>query len=265
MHVPRGTPKQGRERETRFKRVSKDCKSCSVCKSCKDSKDCSAVRNPVWLVSLRDVCPHRGSEMTTFSATFDANALNRQIQDLSKMNQWAAFARALARAGQSMNKQAIFEVQSVLNLKAGPIREVVRIDRQDRRALVAQLRITGRASEIIDFKGVRQVGQVGARRSLGKGRVGGVGFQAKKTGSRRVIRSAFIATMPSGKYGVFRRRINTATGKPRTASLPIDLLYSTSPRQVLEDQAMQRRILDAGVARFGPELTREVTRRLGGS
>lgn len=185
--------------------------------------------------------------MTAFSATFDANALNDQLKQLARMDQFGAFSRALSRAGQSMRKQALVEVQSVLNLKAGPIRDVVNTRRVDRRDLAAELHITSRAVPIMEFRGTRAT-----RR--------GLSVQVKKGGSRRVIRSGFRATMRSGKELALRRRF--VTGGSQVRRLPLDTLFSTSVRQVLEDRSMQRRILDAGLARFRPELAREVQRRL---
>ena len=202
--------------------------------------------------------------MTTFSASFDTRAFDAQIKRLSEIDQYGSFGRALSRAGQSMRKQAIFEAQSVLNLKAGPIRDVVDTRRVNRGDLKADLVITGRNQPVYEFKGVRQLGIPG-RRTAGLRTRGGVSVQIKRTGARKVIRTAFIATMPSGKVGVFRRRINPSTGRSRTASLPIDLLFSTSVREALEDRSMQGRILKAGLDRFRPELAREITRRLGGS
>lgn len=189
--------------------------------------------------------------MTTFSAQFDANALNVQLKDLSKINQWGAFRRALSRAGQSMRKQAITETRSVLNLKTGPVRDVVNLKRVERRELSADLVVTSKGLRLGEFTGTRKT-----RR--------GLSVQPKKGGGRKIIRSGFlIRGRSSGKVLAVRRRFKAGEGGAQVGRLPLDDLYSTSVRQALEDRGMQRRILDAGLRRFGPELAREVTRRLG--
>lgn len=185
--------------------------------------------------------------MTTFSATFDANTLNTQLKELSRLNQFGAFSRALSRAGQSMRKQAIQESQAVLNLKAGPIRDVVNVKRVSRKDFVADLVITAKGVGLHEYKGTRETKR-------------GLSVQVKKGGSRRRVRSAFLATMRSGKELAVRRRF---AGAEQVRRLPLDVLFSTSVRQAFEDRPMQRRVLDAGLVRFRSELTREVRRRLG--
>ena len=61
----------------------------------------------------------------TFTAEFDTRALDRQLRRLSRSQQFGANSRALKRAQQSMRKAATKEVQEELNLKSGPIRDVV--------------------------------------------------------------------------------------------------------------------------------------------
>lgn len=188
-----------------------------------------------------------------FTATFDANALNNQLRSLSRMDQFGSFSRALSRAGQSMRKQAIVEVGSVLNLRAGPVRDVVNLRRVERRDLSANLVVTAKGLRLGEFKGVRQT-----RR--------GLSVQPKKRGARKILRSGFlIRGRSSGKILAVRRRFRSGESGPQFGRLPLDDLYSTSVREALEDERMQRRILDAGLRRFGPELQREITRRLGGA
>jgi hypothetical protein len=192
--------------------------------------------------------------MTTFSASFDANALGRQLHELSQVDQWGAFGRAITRAGQSMRKQAIQEAQSVLNLPAGPIRDVIEVKRHVRRSMSADLLIRSLPQPIIGFKGTREVKRYG--------RPAGVSVKVKKSGPRKVIRSAFMATMSSGKIlAVERKKLG---GGKRVPRLPIKIVYSTNARQALDERPSQTRILEAGLKRFAPELNREIKRRLGG-
>lgn len=184
----------------------------------------------------------------TIRATFETAAFERQLRRLSRGQQFAAANRGLKRGGQTMRKVATSKVQSVLNLKTKPIRDLVTLRRVNRRSLVADLVIDPKSQPIIGFKGVRQTNK-------------GVSVQIRKGGARRVIRSAFKATMPSGHTGVFRRRKDSATGR-LVGRLKIDELRSTSVRQVMEDRKIQRRVLDAGRDRFTKEFRREVRRRL---
>ncbi len=184
-----------------------------------------------------------------FTATFDTRALDRQLQMLSRRDQFDALGRSLRRAQQTMRKVAVAEVQKDLNIKAKQVRDAVEVRRVRSRDTSATVRIVSKGEEIIGFNRTRQV-----RR--------GVSVQVKKTGGRKVIAGAFIATLRSGKKSVFRRRFNTATRK-RAPRLPIDIVYTTSVRQSLTDKGKQERILAAGRDRFIKEFRREIKRRLG--
>lgn len=187
--------------------------------------------------------------MTVFSATFDVSGFDAALRLLDRRSQFQILGRALKRAQQSMVKAAIQEVASELNVKSGTIRQAVNVARFDNRSLAADLRIRSIGAPIIGFAGTRPHSQ-------------GVSVQIKKSGPRKVIRSAFIRTLRSGKRSVFLRRLNSAGGRVRR--LPIDILYSTSVRQSLGDREKQRRILAAGVTRFESEFARELSRRLAG-
>lgn len=189
--------------------------------------------------------------MSFFQATFDTKALDKQLQKLSRQDQFAALARSLRRSLTSMRKAAVGEVQKDLNLKAGPIRDAVQVRRVQRRELTAEVRIISRGEELIKFNRTRQVRA-------------GVSVQVKKSGGRKILKGAFIRTLRSGKKSVFQRRFDTATSR-RSPRLPIDIVFTTSVRQSLEDRAKQQRILSAGRDRFVKEFRREITRRLGGT
>lgn len=189
--------------------------------------------------------------MTT-RAVFDTGKLDKDLQTLVRMtsrsDQFGALSRALSRAGQSMRKQATKEAQAVLNLKSGPIRDVVKTQRVRRSNLAADLRVIARAQPVIGFKGTRQTRK-------------GLSVQIKKGGARRVIGGAFKATLRSGKASGFQRR--RLPGGKRAGRLPIDIVYSSSVRQVLNDPPRQARILGEGRDRFRSEFRREILRRLG--
>lgn len=185
--------------------------------------------------------------MTAFGATFDANGFNGQLASLSRMNQFGAFSRALSRAGQSMNKQAITEVQTNLNLAAKEIREVITLKRVYRGDFTADVRITWKPLGLAAFKGTRAT------------RRRGLSVKIKKTGSRKYVSSGFLATADNGKLLALRRRF---VGGRQVGRKPLDTLYSTNVRQSFDDAPMQRRVLDAGLKRFREELTYEINRRL---
>lgn len=185
--------------------------------------------------------------MTTFSATFDTKAFDAALRGISRVAQFQVLGRALRRSQQTMTKVAIQEVASELNVRSGTIRRAIDVRRVERYSLSAELRIRSIGAPLIGFAGTRQT-----RR--------GVSVQIKKNGTRKVIRSAFIATLRSGKRSVFQRRLNAAGGQVRR--LPIDILFSTSVRQSLEDRLKQTRILSAGRETFVKEFSRELSRRI---
>lgn len=196
-----------------------------------------------------------GAISQVFTATFDANGFEKQLAKLSRLDQFGAFGRSLNRAGASMRKQAIEEAQAVLNLKAEPIRDVITFNRVYRGDFAADVRIAWKAVPLHKFKGTRKT----VKR--------GLSVQIKKTGSRKFIRSGFMATMPNTKLDddsaivlAVRRRFKS--GGKQWGRTPLDVLYSTNVRQTFNDDAMQRRVLDAGFRRFNREMIYEINRRL---
>lgn len=133
--------------------------------------------------------------------------------------------RALNNAGRSAINKILIQgrniasrkVRDVYNVKAKILKDNTVIRRASNRSLEGQLIIRGRKLPLIAF-GARKV-----RR--------GTTVRVKKSSGRKLIRHAFIATMPSGKVHVWMRR-----GPGR---LPIDAKFTISPAGMFENEGVK--------------------------
>jgi hypothetical protein len=150
-----------------------------------------------------------------------------------------ALARALRLAGnaalRAMQGQSVEEVQRKKLMKESAIRDGTPMDkpgsRVEIRALTWKMRISGKAIPLGKF--LHQRGPLGVSVAVNRG------------GGRKLIRGAFVATMKSGRKGIFLRR-----GKAR---LPIDELYSSKISDVMSDRGTIPRV--QGQALFVMEKT----------
>jgi hypothetical protein len=129
-----------------------------------------------------------------------------------------AFEKAILRTVNRLivkgRKRATQKVREVYNVKAGDLKQSTRIYRARRARPEALLVISGKKMPLILF-GARQ-------------RAKGTTVRVKKTAGRKLIRSAFIATMKSGKIQVWMRK-----GKSR---LPIRQMFTVSPPKMFEKE-----------------------------
>lgn len=130
------------------------------------------------------------------------------------------------------------------NIKASAIKRSFSIQHVKVGNLVVTLESTGQPTALINY-GARQ----------GKG---GVSVQVK-TG-RKVLRHAFIATMPNGHRGVFERTGNqhkkvVRNGKTVRSGLPIKELFGPSIPKSLSNDAVEKALM-AKIKQKFPQILR---------
>lgn len=109
-----------------------------------------------------------------------------------------AIVRALNRAAKSVQVQAAREIREAgYNLKASRIKKALTVRQANANVLQAGIRAIGRPISLYEY---------GAR-STSKG----VSVNVKE--GRKLIKHAFIATMPTGHTGVFMRKPGVIQGK----------------------------------------------------
>jgi hypothetical protein len=131
----------------------------------------------------------------------------------------AATRGALNRAIRRAFTESSRKVREVYNVKAKDVKKYTKIRRATGANPSAELRIKGQRLPVMVF-GARQTAK-------------GVSVRIKKKGGRKLIRSAFIRTLKSGKTSVFRRRQKGSKLVPR---LPIDLLTTLDPPKMFEKE-----------------------------
>jgi len=180
---------------------------------------------------------------TALTVRLDTAALERDLAKLSDAVAARALARVLNRVIVSVRKEASRLVREELNLRAGDVLKLLSVRRARAREASAELHVAAKPAGLILY-GARQT-----RR--------GVSVKVKRRGARKVVQSAFIATMPkSGHRGVWRR-------DKGAARLPISELFSTALVQYLDDDQVLRRLIEVAERRFAEEMQREIAYRLG--
>ena len=96
----------------------------------------------------------------------------------------------------------------MLNLKAAFVKKQLSIKKANRAMPVAEIRSKYAPVPVISFNGVRQTKK-------------GVSVRMRKDKTRKLFKGAFIAKMPNGHRGVFRRSLSAThrtKGRPSTSS-----------------------------------------------
>ena len=137
--------------------------------------------------------------MITTVSLNDAD-IKRAVEGLRKKFPFA-IKRALKRAGTSARAEMTKLIGADTGLPAKRIKDAVRIDEVGDSSIA--IVVTGRRIPLIDFRAR------GPEPSRGKGR----GVAYKLPGGRGRDPHAFIATMPSGHRGVFKRAANSMARK----------------------------------------------------
>jgi len=173
--------------------------------------------------------------------TVDEAKLKRLRRDLADIPK--ALPKIVSR---SINKVATYtrtkivrEITADVNLKRGEVtKRNIRTKKASYKKWSATIGVSGRRVPVHHF-GARQTRK-------------GVSYRIRKSAGRQTIAGAFIAKMPSGHEGVYRR-----TGK---TALPIIELYGPSVPQVMSgigELAQQQLEADAG-ARLEREIDTQV-------
>jgi len=153
------------------------------------------------------------------------------VSSINKVARWANTRVLRGVAGEVAVKQAELKRRNIKLVKANYTRHH------------ATIRIRGARIPLIRF-GAKQLKRAG------------VSYRIRKNGKRKKAKGAFIATMPSGHEGVFKRRSGDR--------LPIDELYGPSVPAVFQNVAdFAENQLDRAIAnRLALETGRQIDRVL---
>lgn len=122
-----------------------------------------------------------------------SKALLREIQRQTKGYRRAS-VRALNKTATQGRNTSSRTIRKTLNVKAGDVKRLLRIERANTSSMTSAVQATYKKIPLIRFNNVRQLKR------------GGVSAKIRKDQAPLRLRSAFIATMPSGHRGVFYRR-----------------------------------------------------------
>ena len=171
----------------------------------------------------------------------------------SKLNQ--GIARALNRTIAMAQTQANKSVRSTYKVKAKDIRKTMVISKAKQNNLTSTIKVSARPLPIYAF-GARQTKK---------------GVSINITGKRKLIKSAFIATMKSGHTGVYGRgryvgtefQYRTKRVNKRGPDTPIEEFYTASPFSMVTNAAVSRAVADKINQNFTNRLAHELSRMSG--
>ncbi len=137
--------------------------------------------------------------------------------------------RSVNKVGVSARRRVVDGIRQTVAIKAKDLRHrYVTLRKANYRRMYATIHISGGRIPLIRW-GARQLKR-------------GVSYRINRSGGRKKISGAFIATMDSGHQGVYKRR-----GKAR---LPIDELHGPSIPQVFQNSAeFSRRVFEQETAK----------------
>lgn len=174
-------------------------------------------------------------------------ALNR-LASIPREVESKAVPRALNKMADQVKVQAAREIRDAgYGLKVAAIKKAIGIKRANAGAVVAVVKATGQPVAIINYS-ARPVKN-------------GVTVSVKN--GRKLIRGAFIATMPSGHTGVYERvgdrhKKVTRNGKAQWRGLPIKEVYGPSIPSAFMNDKVQSALLDAVHEKFPKLLQHEI-------
>lgn len=200
----------------------------------------------------------------------DLAKLSVNLPKLTTRVQARAARRALTRALTSARVRVSQRIREELNLKAKVVKEVLFIRKpfgSDDGRLTAELAVIDRKFPMIEYqpKPVRVSTPMGPRT--------GVSVKIKKQGPRKKVKGGFMAKMPSGHVGVFRRipgKKMSARGKENKQA--IRELFSTRPSDIVKEGSSylselqsfaEERFTVEYEREFAFQLDREIKRKLG--
>lgn len=156
-----------------------------------------------------------------------------------------AHIQALNRTASGVRTDGSRKIKEQVNLKVGFIKKQMNVVKANKNRPQAKVVTSGKPIPIIN---------VGARQTRK-----GVTVKVKRQGQRRTIKSAFIATMPQGHTGVFRRTgRRTASGKQQ-----IKEIWTTTASQAMRGAEVSRSNLVSAATRYRKEFDRARRYQLG--
>jgi hypothetical protein len=178
--------------------------------------------------------------MIQISVKHDMHAIVVGLDNYRKDLIDGAVVRALNRTATTIRAEAARDInEEYPGLKIGAIKDKIDIQRANKITQRAIVSVSGRPIPIVEFA---------ARQTA-------AGVTVKVKGTRKLLRGAFLATMPSGHIGVFYRR-----GPPgaRVARLPIDQVFSISLPVAFSNKRVMDAVVRAAQERFPDALSQEV-------
>ena len=158
-----------------------------------------------------------------------------------------AMASAINRAAQSGRTEAVKKVRERYIVKASTVREPLKIERASSSSPIATLRAVGSVIPLSKFK-IRP-----SKPTPGKSTPVTATVIKGKGG---IIPKAFVARMPAGHVGVYRRK-----GRPR---LPIMELYGPSAPQMIGNEEVMRALEEKAQQTLDERMEHEISRLLEG-
>ncbi len=148
-----------------------------------------------------------------FKLDTPAKLLAKELNDTNRKMRKAG-VRALNKTATQGRNIAQREIRRTINVKASRIKKVLSVKRAANSNPMAAIRAGYRQFPVVWYNGVRQTKK-------------GVSVKMRKDMPRFLFKGAFIAEMPGGHRGAFRRR-----GKAR---LPIKELKGPNPQSVFAE------------------------------
>jgi len=148
-----------------------------------------------------------------FKLSASAKKLEKELNDTSKKLKIAG-VRALNKTATQSRNLAQKNIRKTINLKASRIKKILKVSRASKTKTISAVRAGYQPIPVIFYNGVRQTRK-------------GVSVRMRKDKPRKLFKGAFIATMPSGHTGVYRRK-----GKAR---FPLKEIRGPSPQAVFAE------------------------------
>jgi hypothetical protein len=169
----------------------------------------------------------------------DLNAVIVGLQGYRQELIDGAVVRALNRTATTVRAEAAREINDEYpGLKIGVVKDRIRIQQATKVTLRTIISVSGRPIPIVEFA---------ARQTRD-------GVTVNVKGKRKLLRGAFIATMPGGHRGVFFRR---GRGGKRAARLPIDQVFSISLPVAFSNKKVMAAVVRSAKERFPAALAQE--------
>jgi len=175
----------------------------------------------------------------TISVKSDMQAIIVGLQNYRNELIDGAVVRALNRTATTVRAEAARDIhEEYAGLKISAIKDRIDIQKATKVTLRTIISVSGRPIPIVEFD---------ARQTA-------AGVTVKVKGARKLLRGAFIATMPSGHIGVFYRR---GFAGHRAGRLPIDQVFSISLPTAFSNKKVFDAVVRAAKERFPAALAQE--------